>query len=57
MIFRSEDVKELSDKIEWCVKHKPEIAFMGNDSRRIYEEVFSMKAFERDLLSVVEKFI
>lgn len=57
LIFRSEDVKALSDKIEWCVKHKPEIALMGNNSRKIYEEVFSMKAFERDLLSVVEKFI
>lgn len=57
LIFRSEDAQALADKMEWCVKHGLEITLMGINSRKVYEEKFSMKAFEKDLLGIVEEFL
>lgn len=55
LIFASENSQELAEKIEWSVCHKADVAHMGVGARDIYEKVFSMKAFERKLLEIVDK--
>lgn len=55
IIFQSENATELAEKIQWCVTHRDELALMGIHAREIYEKVFSMKAFESNLLKIVMK--
>lgn len=55
IIFESENAKELADKIKWCVIHRDEIGLMGTRAREIYQKVFSMKAFESNLLKIVKR--
>ncbi len=55
MIFESENVSELKDKILWCVQHKPEVKEMGEKAYEIYEKMFSTDAFERNLLKYVDE--
>lgn len=54
-IFPSENAMELAKRIEWCVRHKNELVQMGIRAREIYEKVFSMKAFETNLLEIVNR--
>lgn len=54
LIFRSENVDELSEKIAWCILHRRELAEMGLRARKVYETHFSMEVFEQKLLPVVE---
>ena len=56
-VFKSEDVKELSQKIQWCVEHKDKLQEMGDRAYHIYESFFSEKAFEDKLLGYVEEMI
>lgn len=53
MVFRSEDEQELAEKICWCVEHRGRLADMGNRARIIYEQRFSMAAFERSVTELV----
>lgn len=55
LVFASEDARELAEKMEWCVCHKEDTARMGTCARDIYEKVFSMKTFERNLLKITGK--
>ena len=55
LIFVSEDSKELAEKIEWCVLHKENAVRMGSEARIIYENIFSMNVFERNLLETVDR--
>lgn len=52
-VFHSEDVKELSNKIEWCVLNASKLNGMGIAAREIYEKYFSMKVFEQELMNIV----
>lgn len=54
-IFPNESVEELSIRIQWCLDHNQELSKMGSRARQIYEEHFSMKAFEKNLLDIVNK--
>lgn len=54
LIFQSENVDELSEKIAWCILHRGKLAEMGACARKVYDTYFSMEVFERNLLSVVE---
>lgn len=55
MIFRSQDAKDLSERIAWCVEHREELQKMGAMARRIYEDHFSMEAFETNFLKILDK--
>ncbi len=57
IIFKSEDVSELKDRLVWCFKHKDGLKEMGNRAYEIYESYFSENAFERNLLRYVEEMI
>lgn len=56
-IFESEDVQELADKIEWCVKNRSGLSHIGQKARKIYEKVFSMRAFEERLMEIVDEML
>lgn len=55
MIFSSEDVKELSLKLGWCIEHKYRLKQMGKEARTLFERYFSMNVFEKNLLHLTEK--
>ena len=52
-VFKSEDSKELSKKIEWCICHIQDVRQMGKEARKIYDMYFSVDVFERELLQLV----
>jgi glycosyltransferase involved in cell wall biosynthesis len=54
VIFQSEDEDELASKIMWCMEHKDKLAKMGEKARKIYEQHFSMRVFEKNLLEIVK---
>lgn len=56
-IFTSGDTKELSDKIQWCIEHRRELDNIGRRSRGVYEQYFSMKVFEKNLLKIVKRML
>lgn len=57
LVFETEDVSELKEKIIWCVSNSDKLKGMGEKAYEIYENIFSAEAFERNLLTYVEKMI
>ncbi len=57
LIFKSENIEELRNQIIWCIHHYDKLSDMGERSYRIYEDNFSEKAFEHNLLFYVEEMI
>jgi glycosyltransferase involved in cell wall biosynthesis len=54
MVFESENAVELAGRLEWCITHRRRLKQMGEKARKIYEENFSMKIFERNLLECMD---
>jgi len=54
-IFPNEDVQALAGRIEWCVTNKAELQSIGKRARKLYEEYFSMTAFERRFMEVLHE--
>lgn len=52
-VFPDEDVQALAGRIEWCVMNKAGLPGMGKRARKLYEEHFSMPAFEKRFMEVV----
>lgn len=57
LIFKSENSLELMNKIIWCIKHRDDLKGLGEKAHQIYEDIFSTKAFEKNLLKYVEDMI
>lgn len=55
MVFENENVGELEDRLEWCITHRGQLEQMGVKARSIYEEVFSMKIFEMNLIECINE--
>lgn len=53
MVFHSEDVKGLKEKIVGCIENPDKVLDMRIPARKVYEEVFSMEAFERNLVRIM----
>ena len=53
MLFQSENVSELREKIVWCVENHDRLKEMGKNAYIIYEEHFSMEIFEHKLLKYI----
>ena len=49
-IVKTLDVNELKEKIEWAITHRDELRKMGSKARKVYEDSFSFKVFEENLL-------
>jgi len=45
IIFQSESVDDLKDKICWCLNHGNEVKNIGKEARKIYENEFTMQDF------------
>lgn len=54
LIFQSEDVAELVEKIRWCMRHRTMLDVMGARARTVYETYFSMQAFEKSLAEAMD---
>lgn len=54
-VFESENADELLETIKWSIRGKEKLPQMGVQARKVYEKVFSMPAFERNLLKAVEE--
>lgn len=52
-IFSSENMNELGRDIEWCVINKDKLPLLGKKARKIYENKFSIHAFETTLMNEV----
>ena len=57
LVFESENVSDLMDKIIWAINHRDELKEMGERAYEIYEKAFSGEAFEKNLLKHVEEMI
>ena len=57
LVFQSEDVRDLKEKMKWCVDHADRLPAMGHRARRIYDKWFSVDVFEKNLLRIVEECI
>ena len=57
VLFESENVGMLKEKIIWAVRNRDELKEMGSLSYEIYKSIFSEEAFEQNLLMYVEKMI
>lgn len=54
LLFASEDENALSQQIKWCIDNREKLFQMGRQARRIYEKIFSMEAFEENVLSLLQ---
>lgn len=54
LIFQSENVEELQQKIRYMVDHQDRIVEMGRNARENYLKNFTMEQFEKNLLRVFE---
>ncbi|MDD6627668.1 MAG: glycosyltransferase family 4 protein [Lachnospiraceae bacterium] len=55
LVFRSEDEMELASKLRWCIENYDKLYQMGLNARKIYENYFSMKVFENNLLELIQE--
>lgn len=53
LVFKSGDAAGLAGQIRWCIANKTSLAEMGRKAEKVYEEVFSMEAFEKNLSKVI----
>lgn len=57
LVFQSKNAGDLARQIVWCVENRQKLVRMGRESRKIYEENFSMDIFENNLLNAIKKMI
>lgn len=55
LVFVSEDVQGLNEKIMWCVNNRADLKRIGKNARKVYENHFSAGVFEQRLLEMVGK--
>lgn len=53
IVFKNENIKELCEKITWCVENKDKLSEMGKNAKNVYRKYFSINVFERDLLEMI----
>lgn len=55
LLFENENAEALADEIAWCITHCDRLSVMGLEARKLYEELFSVEAFESSLSQLMEK--
>jgi len=53
-IFKSQDSADLAEKIKYVTDNLDQLAEVGRNARRVYEAVYSMEIFEKNLFSLLE---
>jgi len=54
-VFDCNNPEELSAKLEFIIKHRDQLECVKQEGRKVYEELFSLNAFQEKLLSEVKK--
>lgn len=54
LVFESENVDDLKNKIIWCIENNEKLAGMGNCSYEIFRDKFSMESYEEQVLKIVK---
>ncbi len=54
-VFPTENIKALKEKIIYCIDHKDILSDIGQESRKIYENYFSVEAMEENLLRIEDR--
>lgn len=57
MIFKSEDVSALHEKILWCMENRETVKRMGTEAYKVFVSVFSVTTFEKNLMEHVNSMI
>ena len=55
LIFQNENIKQLTELMQWTLEHEEEVKRIGARSKRIYKEHFLMERFEKELQKAVEE--
>lgn len=53
LIFQSENTGQLKEILERCIQGEFDLVQMGRNARNVYEEYFSMEAFENRLMELI----
>ena len=53
LIFQSENAGQLKEILERCIQGEFDLVQMGRNARNVYEEYFSMEAFENRLMELI----
>ena len=56
-VFPCENECNLAEKIKWCVDNRDKLQGLGEKARKLYEKYFSMSAFEKRLLEIIQEVI
>lgn len=54
LIFPSQNVSKLAEKISWCINHYDCLYSMGAEARKVYVSRFSSEVFERELVKLTD---
>ncbi len=54
LLFENENVVDLYKKLKWCIENKNKLEQLGKQARKIYDNIFSMEAFEDKLLNLFD---
>lgn len=57
LVFETGNAAELADCLRWMLNYKNELPHMGQASRDVYEENFSLEAFKKHIKSIVSELI
>ncbi|KHM52427.1 hypothetical protein NZ47_04975 [Anaerovibrio lipolyticus] len=55
IIMKSNNTRDLASKMEWAVEHRCELQQMGEASKAIYKDFFTINIFEKNVLNIIEK--
>ena len=55
LVCRAGDASDLTDCMRWMLQHQEKWGAMGQQARKTYEEHFSLRAFEENLLRVIQE--
>ena len=55
IIFESENVNDLTNKLIWCIEHKEMLPTIGHYAREIYENNFSEDILEKKVIAAIEQ--
>ena len=56
LLFQSGNSLDLAEKIKWCVDNQERLKAMGICARKQYDKFFSINAFEKSILKIVNDF-
>ncbi|MCI7791067.1 MAG: glycosyltransferase [Lachnospiraceae bacterium] len=57
LVCKAGDVGSLSECIQWVIDHRDKMAEMGEHAFQTYQNHFSMEAFERNVMEIVNQYI